>query len=177
MTSSTEIVRWDEIMTGWKHSNKWIIIQLCDRLVPRRVIYQRCEFSNTACVNALHSKWNGFWWLEKKVGARSKSRKNLCDLHNLSKTNRGKTRVIRNGLCHSYDFSLSLSLSLYSPLDLGHIFSFLILHTVGRIPWKGDQPVARPLPTHRTTQAQNKRLDWDSNPGSQCSSGRRQFMP
>jgi hypothetical protein len=23
-------------------------------------------------------------------------------------------------------------------------------------PWKGDQPVARPLPTHRTTQAQNK---------------------
>jgi hypothetical protein len=27
---------------------------------------------------------------------------------------------------------------------------------VGRTPWTGDQPVARPLPTHRTTQTQNK---------------------
>jgi hypothetical protein len=35
-------------------------------------------------------------------------------------------------------------------------FSFLILYTVGRIPWTGDQPVARPLPIHRTTQTQNK---------------------
>jgi hypothetical protein len=31
--------------------------------------------------------------------------------------------------------------------------SFLILFTVGRTPWTGDQPVARPLPT----QTQNKR--------------------
>jgi hypothetical protein len=47
---------------------------------------------------------------------------------------------------------------LYSPL-LGHgrCFSFVILYTVGRTPWTGDQPVARPLPTHRTAQAQNKR--------------------
>jgi hypothetical protein len=37
------------------------------------------------------------------------------------------------------------------------LFSFLILYTVGRTPWTGDQPVARPLPTHRTTQTQNKR--------------------
>jgi hypothetical protein len=36
-------------------------------------------------------------------------------------------------------------------------FSFLILYTVRRTPWTGDQPVARPLPTHRTIQAQNKR--------------------
>jgi hypothetical protein len=35
------------------------------------------------------------------------------------------------------------------------IFSFLILYTVGRTPLTGDQPVARPLPTH-TTQIQNK---------------------
>jgi hypothetical protein len=28
-------------------------------------------------------------------------------------------------------------------------FSFLILHTVGRTPWTGDQPIARLLPTHR----------------------------
>jgi hypothetical protein len=31
-------------------------------------------------------------------------------------------------------------------------FSFLILYTVDRIPWTGDQPVARTLPTYRTTQ-------------------------
>jgi hypothetical protein len=40
-------------------------------------------------------------------------------------------------------------------LDLGRFFSFLIICTVGRTPWTGDQPVARPLPTHRTTQTQN----------------------
>jgi hypothetical protein len=28
--------------------------------------------------------------------------------------------------------------------------------TVGGTPWKGDLPVARPLPTHKTTQTQNK---------------------
>jgi hypothetical protein len=43
-----------------------------------------------------------------------------------------------------------ISLWLYSPLlDLGRFFSFLIIYTVGRIPCKGDQAVARPLPTHR----------------------------
>jgi hypothetical protein len=34
--------------------------------------------------------------------------------------------------------------------------SFLILYTLGRSPWAGDQSVARPLPTHRTTQTHNK---------------------
>jgi hypothetical protein len=37
------------------------------------------------------------------------------------------------------------------------LFQFLNLYTVGRTPWTGDQPVARPLPTHRSTQTQNKR--------------------
>jgi hypothetical protein len=37
-------------------------------------------------------------------------------------------------------------------------FSFLILYTVGRTPWMGDQPVARSLPTHRKKQTQNKRI-------------------
>jgi hypothetical protein len=36
------------------------------------------------------------------------------------------------------------------------LFQFLNLYTVGRTSWTGDQPVARPLPTHRTTQTQNK---------------------
>jgi hypothetical protein len=76
--------------------------------------------------------------------------------------------------------SLSL-LWLYSPLlGLCRFVSFLTLHTVGRTPSTGDQHVARPLPTHRTAQAQNKRtqcrhscLKWGSNPRSQCLSGRR----
>jgi hypothetical protein len=32
-----------------------------------------------------------------------------------------------------------------------------LFHTDGRTPWKSDQPFARSLPTHRTTQTQNKR--------------------
>jgi hypothetical protein len=52
---------------------------------------------------------------------------------------------------------LSIYGSIALLLNLGRFVSFLILYTVGRTPWTGDQPVARPLPTHRTTQIQNKR--------------------
>jgi hypothetical protein len=53
---------------------------------------------------------------------------------------------------------LLLFLWLYGPLlDLGRFFSLLILYTVGRTPWTGDQPVARPLPNHRTAKTENKR--------------------
>jgi hypothetical protein len=61
-------------------------------------------------------------------------------------------------------FSL-YSLWLYNPLDLGLFSSFLILYTVGRTPWTGDQLVARPLPTRRTTQTQNKRRDIHASSG------------
>jgi hypothetical protein len=57
---------------------------------------------------------------------------------------------------------LSVSLPTYLPtygstalVDLGSFFSCLI-YTVSRTSQMGDQPVARPLPTHRTTQTQNK---------------------
>jgi hypothetical protein len=46
------------------------------------------------------------------------------------------------------------SLWLNSPLRLDHLFSFLMLYAVGRTLWMGDQPVARPLPTHRKTQTE-----------------------
>jgi hypothetical protein len=47
---------------------------------------------------------------------------------------------------------------LYSPLlDLERFFGFMIFYTVGRTPWTGDQPIARPLPAHRTAQTKNKR--------------------
>jgi hypothetical protein len=35
-------------------------------------------------------------------------------------------------------------------------FSFLILYRFVRIPYTGDQSVARPLPAHRIAQTQNK---------------------
>jgi hypothetical protein len=37
------------------------------------------------------------------------------------------------------------------------LFQFLNLYKIDRTPWTGDQSVARPLPTHTTTQIQNKR--------------------
>jgi hypothetical protein len=49
------------------------------------------------------------------------------------------------------------SASVYLSIDLGCFFSFLLLYIVGRTPWTGDQPVTWSLPTHRTTQTQNKR--------------------
>jgi hypothetical protein len=45
---------------------------------------------------------------------------------------------------------------LYNPLlGPGRFFSFVIPYTVSRTPCTGDQPVARPLPTHRIAQTQN----------------------
>jgi hypothetical protein len=63
-------------------------------------------------------------------------------------------------ICHKPavpSLSLSLSLWLYSPLDLGCFFSFLFHYTAGRTPWTEDQPFASPLLTHRITLTQNKR--------------------
>jgi hypothetical protein len=47
---------------------------------------------------------------------------------------------------------------LYSACEPWPLFQFLNPYTVGRTRWTGDQPVARPLPAHRTTQTQNKRM-------------------
>jgi hypothetical protein len=49
------------------------------------------------------------------------------------------------------------------------LFQFLNLYTIGGTPWTADQPLARPLPIHRTTQTQNNAhrhpyLEWDSKP-------------
>jgi hypothetical protein len=45
---------------------------------------------------------------------------------------------------------------LYSPCEPWPLLQFFNLYTVGRYPWTGDEPVARPLHTHRITQTQNK---------------------
>jgi hypothetical protein len=51
------------------------------------------------------------------------------------------------------------------------LFSFLILYTVSRTPWTGDQSVARPLPTHRTTQTEK------THTGIHAVSGIRTYDP
>jgi hypothetical protein len=56
-------------------------------------------------------------------------------------------------------------------LHLSRFFSFLILYTVGRIPWAGDEPV------ERINAYRHLYLEWDSSPRSQRSSEQRQFMP
>jgi hypothetical protein len=48
---------------------------------------------------------------------------------------------------------------LFQPIQgPGPLFSSLIFFTEGRTPWRSDQLVARPLPKHRKTQTQNKRI-------------------
>jgi hypothetical protein len=61
------------------------------------------------------------------------------------------THKVFNNVCY-----LSMALQSLS-LDNGRSFSSLILYTVRRTLWTGDQSVARPLPTHSTTQTRNKR--------------------
>jgi hypothetical protein len=76
-----------------------------------------------------------------------------------------------------WNFTLqhTIYLWLYSPLlNLGRFFSILILYTDDRTSWAGDQPMARPLSTHRTTEIQKKAHrnpcpEWESNPRSQRS--------
>jgi hypothetical protein len=59
---------------------------------------------------------------------------------------------------HNISEDRSIYLLLHSPFCWTlATFSFLILYIVGRTPWRGDQTVARPVPTKRTTQTQNKR--------------------
>jgi hypothetical protein len=76
--------------------------------------------------------------------------------------------------------SISVCLSIYGfpvlLLDLDGFFSFLILYTVDRTTWTGDQPAARPLLTHRMNTHRHPCLEWDSNPRSQHSSQRRQTV-
>jgi hypothetical protein len=52
---------------------------------------------------------------------------------------------------------LFVYLWLYSTCGPRPPFQFLNLYTIGRTAWTGDQPVAKSVPTRRTTQTQNQR--------------------
>jgi hypothetical protein len=54
----------------------------------------------------------------------------------------------------SSHFSIYLSMALQSFIGPWPFVQFLNLHAVSRTPWTRDQPVARPLSTHRTTQTE-----------------------
>jgi hypothetical protein len=73
---------------------------------------------------------------------------------------------------------IMFSVCVYSELMNSEIWIF---YTVGRTPWTGDEPIARPLPTQGNTNRKNAGrhpcLDWDSNSRSQCFSGLRRSMP
>jgi hypothetical protein len=81
------------------------------------------------------------------------------------------------------NLSFFFILWLYSLCGPWPLFQFLNLYTVGRTPWMRDHPVARPLPAytvqykHRINAGRHPCLEWDTNPRSQRSSGRRRFMP
>jgi hypothetical protein len=67
----------------------------------------------------------------------------------------GEHYIMRGFMIYSVHH-IVFCLCLYSPCGRRLLLQFLSAYTVGRTPWTGDQPVARPLPTHRTTQTQNK---------------------
>jgi hypothetical protein len=81
---------------------------------------------------------------------------------------------------HSLSLSLhSLCIAMQSYFGPWPFFflRFRILYAVCRTPWTRDQSIAKSLPTHRIKADRYICLEWDSNPRSQCSSERRQFMP
>jgi hypothetical protein len=91
--------------------------------------------------------------------------------------------IVEPAICCLLPLPSPLYLWLYSPLlGLGRFFSVLIFYTVGRTPWTGDQPrrkasTCKQDSTKRINAHRHPCLKWDSNPRSQCLSGRRQFMP
>jgi hypothetical protein len=64
--------------------------------------------------------------------------------------------------CTHFFFLLALQ-----PLWALAAFLFPDLFTIGRTPWTCDQPVAKPLPKHRTAQTQNKHIYYTLNINAQ----------
>jgi hypothetical protein len=117
-------------------------------------------------VNLLHHFWIWFPWRPPQKTIKKKRqtlpRFNNCEqAPSIALVDKDGLHVKENQLLYLISMSwFQIYLWLYGPLlDLGRFVRFLILYIVGRTPWTGDQPVARPLPTHRTTQTQNKRKE------------------
>jgi hypothetical protein len=75
-------------------------------------------------------------------------------------------------MCHLVGLFQLLPLGAYGICEMLRFTSVCLFKIFGRTSWTSDQPVARSLSnTHR-----HSCLEWDSNPRSQRSSERRQFM-
>jgi hypothetical protein len=109
------------------------------------VAEQRCVFCITLTEN-LKILYVLYQWIFYTDDRGSKSLWTLESIYQTLRSHRAEDRSLH-----------TISLWLFSLLDLARFSSFLILYTDGRTPWTGDQPVARPPPTQRTTQTQNKR--------------------
>jgi hypothetical protein len=84
---------------------------------------------------------------------------------------------------HHHHHHLHHRISRIRPLGLFRFRTYFLklMNVLDRNPLTGDRPDARPLPTEDNTTQKNADihpcLEWDSNPRSQCSSGRRQYVP
>jgi hypothetical protein len=100
----------------------------------------------------------------------------------------GHKYSVTKSICFSYPYvkvkALALTLSIYGSIalvDLGRFFSFLTYTQSIGLLWRGISPSqSRYIHTeqhkHRINAHGQPRLEWDSNPRSQCSIGRRQFV-
>jgi hypothetical protein len=78
-------------------------------------------------------------------------------------TNQGRRAAVISLPCSFIHFHSSMALQPFvGPWPLLQFRN--LSYTVGRTPWTSDQPVARPLPTQRRTQTQNKRTHKTSIP-------------
>jgi hypothetical protein len=132
------------------------------------VIFRQHMSSNCAKFTALSRHWHSFT-LDKP-------------LSHIARIRVGFRRACIRSFIHSFIHS-SMDLQPFGgPWPLPQFLNLFFLHR-RRTPWTSDQPVTRPLPTHRVTPTQNKRIhkhpyfQWDWNPRSQLSSERRQLMP
>jgi hypothetical protein len=92
--------------------------------------------------------------------------KNICDKSKMLKWGywdlqqtieeqlEGEVKILIHSFIHS-SINGSTALLLGPGLFCSFVI-FLFFYTEGRTLWTSDQPVARPISTHRTTQTQNK---------------------
>jgi hypothetical protein len=65
-----------------------------------------------------------------------------------------KLKAMRSERYITYRLYLSVYGSVVHLLDLGCLFSFLILYTADGTPWAVDESIARPLLTQKTTETE-----------------------
>jgi hypothetical protein len=70
---------------------------------------------------------------------------------------RGQRKMTLMNQHHHHHYCRRCRLSVIRPLGLFRFETYEFIWTVGRTPWTGDQPDARPLHTHRTTQRRKMR--------------------